>query len=178
MSSINSQLAEINRSNNDVRTAQLNTNELYMSGQYQLGEQHQQHYSQPTMYEEDNDIEQREDLLRSLEPNPHMLRDFYQFIEFTRARSVQPSIQQICYGRSIQGQQPIPSILNIRTNIQHSSSTPKRGRPLSDSGGSISSTRKRYKSSKGTHMQMEDCNTLSTTTKSASIRSAQTSCIL
>ncbi|CAF4221735.1 unnamed protein product, partial [Rotaria magnacalcarata] len=93
MSSINSQLAEINRSNNDVRTTQLNTNELYMNEQHQLGEQHQHHYFQPTMYEEDNDIEQREGLLRSLEPNPHMLRDFYQLIEFTRARSVQPSIQ-------------------------------------------------------------------------------------
>ncbi|CAF3105119.1 unnamed protein product [Rotaria socialis] len=117
MSSIDSQLAEINRSNSDIRTAQLNTNELCMNEQHQLGEQHQQHYPQPAMYEEDNDIEQREGLLRSLEQNPHMLRDFYQFIEFTRARSVQPSIQQICYGQSIQGQQPIPFILNIRTNF-------------------------------------------------------------
>ncbi|CAF2000809.1 unnamed protein product [Rotaria magnacalcarata] len=134
MSSINSQLAEMNRSNND----------------------HQQHYSQPTTYEDDNDIEQREGLLRSLEQNPHMLRDFYQFIEFTRTRSAQPSIQQMCYGQSIQGQQPIPSILNIRANIQHNSSTPKRGRPLNDSGGSISSAPKQHKASKGIRMQMED----------------------
>ncbi|CAF4333180.1 unnamed protein product [Rotaria socialis] len=144
MSSIDSQLAEINRSNSDIRTAQLNTNELCMNEQHQLGEQHQQHYPQPAMYEEDNDIEQREGLLRSLEQNPHMLRDFYQFIEFTRARSVQPSIQQICYGQ--------------RQIFHHNSSTPKCGRPLNDSGGSISPARKQYKSSKGIHMQMEDCN--------------------
>ncbi|CAM4841893.1 unnamed protein product, partial [Rotaria magnacalcarata] len=85
-----------------------------------------------------------------------MLLYFYQFIEFTRARSAQPSIQQMCYGQSIQGQQPIPSILNIRTNIQHNSSTPKHGRPLNDSGGSISSAPKQHKASKGIRMQMED----------------------
>ncbi|CAF5011140.1 unnamed protein product, partial [Rotaria magnacalcarata] len=119
-------------------------------------EQRQQHYSQPTTYEDDNDIEQLEGLLRSLEQNPHMLRYFYQFIEFTRARSAQPSIQQMCYGQSIQGQQPIPSILNIRTNIQHNYLTPKRGRPLNDSGGSISSAPKQHKASKGIRMQMED----------------------
>ncbi|CAF4949748.1 unnamed protein product [Rotaria magnacalcarata] len=91
MSSINSQLAEMNRSNNDVRTAQLNRNELCMNEQHQLDEQRQKHYSQPTT-----------------------------------------------------------------TNIQHNSSTPKRGRPLNDSGGSISSAPKQHKASKGIRMQMED----------------------
>ncbi|CAF5227650.1 unnamed protein product, partial [Rotaria magnacalcarata] len=67
---------EMNRSNNDVRTAQLNRNELCMNEQHQLDEQRQKHYSQPTTYEDDNDIEQREGLLRSLEQNPHMLRGF------------------------------------------------------------------------------------------------------
>ncbi|CAF4831886.1 unnamed protein product, partial [Rotaria sp. Silwood2] len=117
---------------------------------------HQQLYSQPAVYVDDNDMEQREGLLRSLKQNPHILRDFYQFSEFTRARSAQPSVQQMCYGQSIQDQQPIPSILNVKTNIQHNSSTPKRGRSLNDSGGSISSAPKQQKSSKGTRMQRED----------------------
>ncbi|CAF3556330.1 unnamed protein product, partial [Rotaria sp. Silwood2] len=39
---------------------------------------------------------------------------------------------------------------------KHNPSTPKRGRPLNDSGGSISSASKQHKSGKGTLMQMED----------------------
>ncbi|CAF4507308.1 unnamed protein product, partial [Rotaria magnacalcarata] len=38
----------------------------------------------------------------------------------------------------------------------HNSSTPKHGRPLNDSGGSISSAPKQHKASKGIRMQMED----------------------
>ncbi|CAF4287990.1 unnamed protein product, partial [Rotaria magnacalcarata] len=145
----------MNRSNNNVRTAILTTNEIGMNDHHQMQGQHQQHYSQPSVYADDNDLEQREGLLRSLEQNPHMLRDFYQFIEFTRARSAQPFVQQIGFGQNMQNQQPIPSILNMETNIQHNSSTPKRGRPLNDSGESISSAPKQHKSSKSTRIQME-----------------------
>ncbi|CAF4269905.1 unnamed protein product [Rotaria sp. Silwood2] len=146
----------MNRSNNYIRTTQVTTNEIDMNDQHQMDGRHQQLYSQPAVYVDDNDMEQQEGLLCSLEQNPHMLRDFYQFIEFTRVRSAQQSVQQMCYGQSIQDQQPIPSILNVKTNIQHNSSTPKHGRPLNDSGGSISSAPKQHKSSKGTRMQMED----------------------
>ncbi|CAF3261715.1 unnamed protein product, partial [Rotaria sp. Silwood2] len=123
----------MNKSNNYVRTAQVTANEIGMSDQHQMDDQHQQHYTQPAVYVDDNDMERREGLLRLLEQNPHMLRDFNQFIEFTRARSAQSTVQQMYDGRSIQDQQSIPSILNINTNIQHNSSTPKRGRPLNDS---------------------------------------------
>ncbi|CAF2464576.1 unnamed protein product [Rotaria sp. Silwood2] len=110
----------MNRSNNYVRTAQVTTNEIGINDQHQMNGRHQQLYSQPAVYVDDNDMEQREGLLRSLE------------------------------------QKPIPSVLNVKTDIQHNSSTPKRGRSLNDSGGSISSAPKQHKSSKGTRMQMED----------------------
>ena len=61
MSSINSQLAEKNISNNYLRTAQSNPSESDMNEQHPMCEPHQQHYSQPTMYYDVNDIEQRED---------------------------------------------------------------------------------------------------------------------
>ncbi|CAF4726201.1 unnamed protein product, partial [Rotaria sp. Silwood1] len=77
-----------------------------------MNEQHQQYNSQSIMYDNDSDMEQREGLLRSLVQNSSMLWHCYQFIEFTRARSVQPSFHQKCYRQSIQGQQSIPSILN------------------------------------------------------------------
>ncbi|CAF4392858.1 unnamed protein product [Rotaria sp. Silwood2] len=44
---------------------------------------------------------------------------------------------------------------------KHNPSTPKRGRPLNDSGGSISSASKQHKSGKGTLMQMEDTAVIS-----------------
>ncbi|CAF1313880.1 unnamed protein product [Rotaria sp. Silwood1] len=149
----------MNRSNNNVRPAQATTNELGMNDQHLMNVQHQQHYSHPTMYDDENEMEQREGFLRSLAQNPHITHDFYQVIEFTRTRGAQQPVQQLNYGQNCQGQQQIPCILNIKTNIQHKSSTPKRGQPLNDSGGSISSAPKQHKSNKGTFMEIEESTT-------------------
>jgi len=129
-------------------------------------------------YYDNNNTEQRDELLRSLAQNPSMLNDFYQFLEFTRARSaqqlfqhplqqpVQQSLQQPFqhpiqqpYNEQInQEQQQIPSILNIKTNFQNKSSTPKRSRPLNESSGSISSAPKLHKPSKTQREQTTTTN--------------------
>jgi hypothetical protein len=91
MSSINDQSVDINTSNNQLHTAQLYSGESDMNDQHQVCEPQQQHYAQPTVYYDDNDIQQREGVLRSLAQNPHMLIEFYQFLEFTRARTAHQS---------------------------------------------------------------------------------------
>lgn len=104
-----------------------------------------QQYAQTPGYYDNNSTEQRDELLRSLAHNPNMLNDFYQFLEFTRARSAHRPIQQPYQDQWNQEHQQIPSILNIKTNFQHKSSTPKRSRPLNESSGSISSAPKQHK---------------------------------
>jgi len=85
--------------------------------------------------------------------------NFYQFLEFIRARSVQQSFQPAHNEEINEDQQQILSILNIKTNIQHKVSTTKRGRQLNDSGGSISSAPKQHKPNNNTSMQREDAVT-------------------
>ena len=114
-------------------------------GRSDMCEPSAQQYFQPSSYYENNNVEQRDDLLRSLAQNPNMLNDFYQFLEFTRTRSAQQPSQQPYNEPFNHVQQQIPSILNIRTDFQHESSTPKRSRPLNESGGSISSAPKLHK---------------------------------
>ncbi len=145
-------LAEKNTPHTYIRTAQPNSSKSDMNDQHQMCEPHQQHYSPPAMYHEYNDVEQSKSLVRSMVQNPHMLNDFYQFLEFTRARSAQQSFQSIYNGPINQDQQQISSILNIKINIQHQSSTPKHSRPLNESEGSISSVLKQHKPNEYTPM--------------------------
>ncbi|CAF1399049.1 unnamed protein product [Rotaria sp. Silwood1] len=144
MSSIQVQSAEVN---NLVRSTHL------ITGEFEMGESQQQQCFQPPIYYDSNTIEQREGLLRSLAQNPNMLNDFYQFLEFTRARSAQQSFQHTYNDQINQEQQQIPSILNIKTSFQHKSSTPKRSRPLNESDGSISSAQKQHKPSTNAYIQ-------------------------
>ncbi len=64
------QSAELNLSNKHLRSTQSNISESNMC------EARQQQYYQSANNYDDNDIEQRESLLHSLEQNPHMLNDF------------------------------------------------------------------------------------------------------
>ncbi|CAF1475868.1 unnamed protein product [Didymodactylos carnosus] len=116
MSSTNSQLAEKNLMYiNHVRTTQLNSNETDMSEQYTSSEPpQQQHYTQATTDYDQYNIQQKNDLLRSLAQNPHMLNDFYQFLEFTRTRSLQQSFPPIFNSCMNQDQHQIPSLLNFK----------------------------------------------------------------
>ncbi|CAF4970175.1 unnamed protein product, partial [Rotaria sp. Silwood1] len=118
MSSIQVQSAEVN---NLARSTHL------ITGESEIGESQQQQCFQPPIYYDSNTIEQREGLHRSLAQNPNMLNDFYQYLEFTRARSAQQSFQHTYNDQINQEQQQIPSILNITTSPQHKSSTPKLG---------------------------------------------------
>jgi len=70
-----------------------------MNDQNLMGKPHQQHYFKPTIYYDDNDIKQREDLLHSLAQNPQLMSYFYQFLEFMRARSTQQVFQLIYNGQ-------------------------------------------------------------------------------
>jgi hypothetical protein len=85
-----------------------------------------------------------------------MLSDFYQFLESTRARSAQMQFQYTYNEQINKGQQQIPSILNIKTNPQHKSSTPKRSRPLNENSGSISLAPKQHKPSTREHVATTD----------------------
>jgi hypothetical protein len=87
---------------------------------------------------DDNDVEHHREDLRSMPQNSHLLNDFYQFLEFTRARRAQQSFQPIY------DEQQILSISNIKTNFQHKSSTSKRRRPLNDIGVSIRSVKQNF----------------------------------
>ena len=142
MSSIQVQSAELNVSNNHWRSAQVVMDEPGMSEQYPPQD------FQPAAYYDFNDSIQRESLARSLAQNPNMLNDFYQFLEFTRVRNAQQPFQQIGV------QQQIPSILDIKTNLQQKSSTPKRNRTMNESGGSISTAPKQLKQSGRTDVQV------------------------
>ncbi|CAF1211665.1 unnamed protein product [Rotaria sp. Silwood1] len=150
MSSIQIQSAEVN---NLVRSTHL------ITGESEMGESQQQQCFQPPIYYDSNTIEQREGLLRSLAQNPNMLNDFYQFLEFTRARSAQQSFRHTYNDQINQEQQQIPSILNIKTSFQHKSSTPKRSRPLNESDGSISSAQKQHKPSTNAYIQRKQAIT-------------------
>jgi hypothetical protein len=150
MSLTNSQLAENNVMNiNDVRTAQPNSYEIEMNEQQLTSELQQQHYIQSTTGYDQYNRQQKNDLLRSLAQNPLMLNDFAQFIEYTRARSIQQPFPPVYnnLANHNQNQQQIPSILNFRADAQYKSSTPKRGRPLNDSNGSTSAVPKQQKTS-------------------------------
>ncbi|CAF0886186.1 unnamed protein product [Rotaria sp. Silwood1] len=76
-----------------------------------------------------------------------MLNDFFQFLEYTRARSIQQSCLPVYNNLRNQNQHQIPSLLNLEVDNQYKSSTPKRGRPLNDSNGSISTIPKQQKTS-------------------------------
>jgi len=156
---MNCQLADINISNSYFRTAQSNSKESGMNDHHPMCEPHQQDYSQLVMYYDDYNVERRDDIISSVAQNPHLMSDFHQFLNFTQARSAQESFQPIYNRQTNQGQKEIPSIFNIKTNIQHKSSTPKRVRPLNDSGESISSIPKQNKANEGTPTQREAVTT-------------------
>ena len=87
-----------------------------------------------------------------------MLNDFLQFLEFTRARSIQQQSFPPVYNNLMnqqQNQHRIPSILNFKADSQYKSSTPKRDRPLNDSNGSISTIPKQQKTSQHNPTQTE-----------------------
>lgn len=143
------QTTEVNTANSQIITGQENISVVDMS------EDQQQTYQPANLYDV-NDSTQRDELLRSLEKNPHMLYDFYQFLEYTRARSAHLTAQSGYTGATNQEQQQqqqhqIPTLLansniNINKNAQFNSSTPKkRDRPLNESGGSMSSAPKQFK---------------------------------
>jgi hypothetical protein len=88
MSSIQIQSAETNLSNKQLRSIQSNISVSEMD------EAHQHQYCQSANYYDENDMEQRESLRRSLAQNPIMLNDFCHFLEFTRVRSAQQPFQQ------------------------------------------------------------------------------------
>ena len=152
MSSIQVQSAKINNSNNPVRATHLITGEL------DTGEAQQQQYFQQPIYLGNNVLEQQQGLLRSLAQNPNLLNDFYQFIEYTRVCSARQQQLQQTYNEQIIQEQQIPTIQNVKSNFQHKSSTPKRSRPLNESGGSVNSAPKQYKSSTNTGVQSEQAS--------------------
>jgi hypothetical protein len=153
MSSIQIQSAETNLLNKHLRSIQANISVSEMDGA------RQQQHCQSANYYDENGMEQRETLLRSLAQNSIMLNDFCHFLEFTRVRSAQQPFQPPYNELISQEQQQIPSILNIKTNFQHKSSTPKRSRPLNESGESISSAPKQHKQSVITNTQREHTTT-------------------
>ena len=149
MSSIQVQSAEFDNSNNLVRATHLITGEL------DTGEAQQQQYFQQPIYFGNNVLEQQQSLLRSLAQNPNLLNDFYQFIEYSRVCSTRQQQLRQTYNEQISQEQQIPVIQNAKSNFQHKSSTPKRSRPLNESGGSVSSAPKQYKSSINAGVQSE-----------------------
>ncbi|CAF1384518.1 unnamed protein product [Rotaria sordida] len=90
-----------------------------------------------------------------------MLNDFFQFLEYTRARSIQQSCLPVFNNlrNQNQNQHQIPSILNLEVDNQYKSSTPKRVRPLNDSNGSISTIPKQQKTSQHNPIQTEGTTT-------------------
>ncbi|CAF3614195.1 unnamed protein product, partial [Rotaria sp. Silwood2] len=75
-----------------------------------------QTYAQSTSYYDDSNIEQRENLFHSLSQNIHILRGFYQFLDFICARNAQQSLQPISSDTANQGyQRELPSILTVKT---------------------------------------------------------------
>jgi hypothetical protein len=76
-----------------------------------------QTYAQSTSHYDDSKIKQRENLLRSLSQNIHILRDFYQFLDFICARNAQQSLQPISSDTANQGyQRELPLILTVKTS--------------------------------------------------------------
>ena len=160
MSLPTSQLAENNVMKNDyAHNNQLNSRDVNMNAQYTAYEPQQFQHSHLAMDYNQYNAQQKNDLIQSLAQNPHMLNDFCQFLEFTRAKSLQQSFPATGNDFVNQNYHQIPSVHNSKASAQYQSSTPKRSRPLNDSNGSISSAPKQHKTNNYNTKQIENTRT-------------------